>query len=102
MAAFQKGKSGNPLGRPRGVKNRASFIDPNTQEIAKTKLHEAVANGEAWAISAVFDRVMPKLKPSTAEDSLDGEMLMVKIHESTELIERLEALEELFKNESNI
>jgi len=102
MATFSKGTSGNPSGRPKGSKNKSSFIDSVTRELAKAKLHDAVTSGESWAISAVLDRVSPKLKPSTAEDSLDGEVLMIKIKEATELLERLEVLEGLMKHDNTI
>jgi hypothetical protein len=57
------------------------------------KLTEAVRSGESWAIQAVLDRVAPKLKAITPENSLDGEYLQLKALEIRELEQRLLALE---------
>jgi hypothetical protein len=57
------------------------------------RLTQAVDSGEAWAIQAVLDRVAPKLKAITPENSLDGEYLQLKALEIRELEQRLLALE---------
>ncbi|MEZ9130387.1 DUF5681 domain-containing protein [Vibrio breoganii] len=92
---FEKGKSGNAAGRPKGTKNKASYIDESTKADAKSQLAEAVKSGEEWAIKVVIERCAPKLKPVTPEDSLDGQMLKLKILEITEIAERLAELEKI-------
>lgn len=89
--AFQKG---NKLGgRPKGSKNKRSQLPDTLTKSALEQLEIAVDAGESYAITLVLDRVMPKLKPITPEDSLDGEMLKAKIAEFNELNERITALE---------
>lgn len=92
--AFKKGESGNPTGRPKGSKNLKRLVDESTEKEAKRQLQDAVKNGEQWAVMAVLDRIQPKLKAITPDDSLDGEYLAAKVKELTEIEERIKALEE--------
>lgn len=93
MALFSSENQPKGRGRPRGSKNRRVTVN---EELAKTtleRLTQAVDDGEAWAIQAVLDRVAPKLKAITPENSLDGEYLQLKALEIRELEQRLLALE---------
>jgi hypothetical protein len=80
-------------GRPKGSKNIRGQISKELTNKALKKLDEAVEIGEAWAVQEVLKRVSPALKPITPIDSLDGDMLALKIREAVDFEERLNALE---------
>ncbi|HEY2186773.1 MAG TPA: DUF5681 domain-containing protein [Xanthobacteraceae bacterium] len=63
---FQKGESGNPAGRPRGSRNRASVL---VSELLEGELEELVRkaidmakNGDAVALRLCLDRIAPARK----------------------------------------
>lgn len=81
---FTTGTSGNPAGRPPGIKDkrvniREQLLGPILPE-AIEKLHAAVKEGERWAIELVVSYSMPKPKPVDSD-------------EMDEISERLEQLE---------
>jgi hypothetical protein len=80
-------------GRPKGSKNKRGQFSKELTEQALEQLTLAVNKGESWAIQEVFKRTHPTLKPITPVDSLDGDMLALKIKEISELEQRLIALE---------
>lgn len=80
-------------GRPKGSKNRRVTVNEELAQKTLERLTQAVDDGESWAIQAVLDRVAPKLKAITPENSLDGEYLQLKALEIRELEQRLLALE---------
>jgi hypothetical protein len=80
-------------GRPKGSKNKRGQFSKELTTQALEQLTLEVRQGEAWAIQEVVKRTHPTLKPITAEDSLDGELLILKIKEITELEQRLITLE---------
>jgi len=83
---FNPGVSGNPSGRPPGIKDkrvttREQWLGPILPE-AIEKLHAAVKEGERWAVELVVTYSLPKPKP-------------VDPDELTEFEERLAELEEI-------
>ena len=83
---FPPGQSGNPCGRQKGTKNRATklreeLLGPILPE-AVEKLHEAVKAGDKWAIEMTISYSLPKPKPIDTEEMAEFE-------------ERLDELEEL-------
>lgn len=83
----------NKGGRPKGSKTKV-YIPKVLLSDAMAKLAVAVGAGEAWAIQAVLDRHVPKLKAVTPEDSIDARMIEARIFELVEMEKRLTALEE--------
>ncbi len=69
---FGPGQSGNPLGRPKGSKNKATklreeLLGPILPE-AVEQLHEAVRAGQKWAIEMTISYSLPKPKPIDTEE----------------------------------
>jgi hypothetical protein len=80
-------------GRPKGSRNKRGQFSKELTTQALEQLTLAVSNGEAWAVQEVFKRTHPTLKPITPVDSLEGDMLALKIKEVSEFEERLLILE---------
>ena len=69
---FNPGASGNPAGRPPGIKDkrvslREELLGPILPE-AVEKLHALVREGEKWAIEFVLTYSLPKPKPVDPEE----------------------------------
>ena len=66
-------------GRRKGSKNkRSAFSDDITAE-ALVQLGKALSEGSPWAIQEVLKRTHPTLKAITPSDSIDGELLALKV-----------------------
>ena len=63
---FQKGQSGNPAGRPRGIVNRATALAQNLlserAEWIARKVIELAEEGDMAAIRVCMDRLVPPIK----------------------------------------
>ena len=82
---FNPGASGNPAGRPPGIKDkrvsiREQMLGPILPE-AIEKLHAAVKEGERWAIETVVAYSMPKLKPVDPDELTHFEERLAELEE---------------------
>lgn len=82
---FTPGASGNPGGRPRGIKDkrvsiREELLGPILPE-AIEKLHVAVREGERWAIELVVTYSMPKPKPVDPEELEEFEERLLELEQ---------------------
>jgi hypothetical protein len=93
MAQFSTTHQPAGKGRPKGSKNVRGKLTKEITEDTMDQLALAVKKGEPWALQEVLKRISPALKAITPVDSLDGEMLTMKIKEIQELEQRLTALE---------
>ena len=65
MARYKKGQSGNPVGRPRGIKDKRTSIRELLKPHAKDLIDNAVSlalDGNTIALRLCLDRLIPPLK----------------------------------------
>ena len=82
---FNPGASGNPSGRPPGIKDkrvsiREKLLGPILPE-AVEKLHAAVKEGERWAIELVVSYTMPRPKPVDSDEIEEIEERLLELEE---------------------
>lgn len=74
---FKSGSPGNPKGRPKGSKNKATklreeLLGPMLPE-AVEKLREAVSEGHRWAVEMAIAYSLPKPKPVDPDEIAEFE-----------------------------
>ena len=82
---YSPGTSGNPNGRPPGIKDkrvtsREELLGPILPE-AIEKLHVAVKEGERWAIEMVVAYSLPKPKPVDSEEMAEFEERLLELED---------------------
>ena len=80
---FAPGQSGNPLGRPKGSKNKATklreeLLGPILPE-AIEKLREAVSEGERWAVEMAVSYSLAKPKAVDADEIFEIEERLAQL-----------------------
>ena len=83
LGRFNPGTSGNPSGRPPGIKDkrvnkREELLGPILPE-AIEKLHAAVIEGERWAVEMVITYSMPKPKPVDSDEIKEIEERLLEL-----------------------
>jgi Family of unknown function (DUF5681) len=70
--AFEKGKSGNPAGRPKGkapttAKELREAINARSVELVNRLIDVALVDGDVVALKYLIDKVLPSLPPEQIE-----------------------------------
>ena len=82
---FPPGQSGNPMGRQKGTRNKATklreeLLGPILPE-AIEKLREAVSEGEKWAVEMTISYCLPKPKPVNPDELQEFEERLTELEQ---------------------
>lgn len=86
---YIKGQSGNPAGRPKGIKNKATLLRASLEDDLPDLLavvKKQALEGDIQAIKLILDRVMPPLKATAPVIEL------LELSKATTLSEKAEAI----------
>ena len=96
QAKFSRGRAGNPLGRPRGIRNKATIaaealLAGEIEEICRKAIEEA-KRGNIQAIKFVLDRILPPKKEAPIFINLPpvktGSDILEAIHRIAQAVSR--------------
>lgn len=62
-AAWKKGQSGNPGGRPKGAKNQKQGLFKSKEPALQQKLIDMALGGDMAALKIIADRIWPRIRP---------------------------------------
>ena len=62
-AAWKKGQSGNPAGRPKGCKNLKQGLFKSKEPELQQKLIDMALGGDMAALKIIADRIWPRIRP---------------------------------------
>lgn len=76
MAQFQPGQSGNPTGRPKGLRDKKSqaldgLLSEEDREAIIRKIVEKAKEGDTTAAATILDRCWPRLRAQAATVQID-------------------------------
>ena len=73
---FQPGKSGNPLGKPKGTRNKFSrLLEPYAPQLIEKAVELALTQNDVGALKICIERILPKAKNEAVELVLPTEHL---------------------------
>lgn len=76
---FKKGQSGNPAGRPKGIKTQKTrilegfkkYLDVDAEEFAITMMHDAIAGGDSTILKLLIEYINGKPIQQTENTNLN-------------------------------
>lgn len=93
MAQFEKGQSGNPAGRPKGIADKRtelkSLLEPHAPALVQ-KVVEKALNGDMQALKICIDRLIPPAKVQNEQESkYMPPVIMVATEKEKELLDKI-------------